>query len=119
MDQYDDEHDPVRIQLPEEIEEELLAGVQRRTTKYNNSKKKVRIHDPSPRRYDDFESPPRIINKEAIEIPYARPRYPSRAERCIGAIMAGPSGSVHGLTGKALLYALPNCPIRPHGLNTC
>jgi hypothetical protein len=66
--------------------------------------KKVRIHDPSPHRRNHSFSPSPGIDKEAIEPPNARPRPPNRAERCIGAIMAGSSGSIHGLTGKALLY---------------
>ncbi|KAH6606681.1 putative sugar transport protein STP1 [Trichoderma cornu-damae] len=104
-DQYGDEHDPVRIQLPEDIENELLASVQRRQSKpLPKSHKQVRIHDPSPRRHHHSFSPSPDIDKEAIEIPDARPRPPTRAERCIGSIMAGSSGSIHGLTGRALLY---------------
>jgi hypothetical protein len=104
-DQLGDEHDPVRLQLPEELEQELLAGVQKRQPKQQH--KKVRIRDPSPGRYDRSQSLPRIIDKEAIEIPEPRIRPPPRAERCIGAIMSGQSGSIHGLTGKALLYEIP------------
>ncbi|KAK5997193.1 High-affinity glucose transporter-like protein [Cladobotryum mycophilum] len=100
-DQLGDEHDPVRIQLPDDIEDELLAGVHRRQHK---PQKKVRIYDPSPHPSDRSISQPGVIDKEAIEVPNVRPRYPTRAERCIGAIMAGSSGSVHGLTGKPLLY---------------
>ncbi|EFZ01301.2 General substrate transporter [Metarhizium robertsii ARSEF 23] len=100
-DQLGDELDPVRLQLPEELEQELLAGVQKRQPKHN---KKVRIRDPSPQRYDRSPSFPRTIDKEAIEIPQIKPQRPSRAQRCIGAIMSGRSGSIHGLTGKALLY---------------
>ncbi|KID76770.1 General substrate transporter, partial [Metarhizium brunneum ARSEF 3297] len=100
-DQLGDELDPVRLQLPEELEQELLAGVQKRQPKHN---KKVRIRDPSPQHYDRSPSFPRTIDKEAIEIPQIKPQRPSRAQRCIGAIMSGRSGSIHGLTGKALLY---------------
>ncbi|KAL3960236.1 hypothetical protein ACCO45_005353 [Purpureocillium lilacinum] len=96
-----DEHDPVRLQLPDELEDELLAGVQKRSSRHH---KKVRIQDPSPRRHERSPSQPRIVDKEAIQIPNVRPYRPSRAERCIGAIMSGRSGSIHGLTGKALLY---------------
>lgn len=101
-DQLADDNDPVRLQLPDELEQELLAGVQKRQSKHQ---KKVRIHDPSPQRYHRSESiHPTPIDKEAIEIPPIKPLRPSRAERCIGAIMSGRSGSVHGLTGKALIY---------------
>lgn len=102
--QYDDENDPVRLQLPDELEQELLAGVQRRPLKHG---KKVRIHTPSPRRSERSQSTTGFIDKEGIEIPHVRPRRPSGFERLVGAIMAGSSGSIHGLTGKALLCALP------------
>lgn len=100
-DQHADDADPLRLQLPHEIEEELLAH-SRRPLKHQ---KKVRIQDPSPqRRRNRSYSPAGLIDKEAIEIPYVSPRKPSRADRCIGTIMSGRSGSIHGLTGKALLY---------------
>ncbi|KND94385.1 High-affinity glucose transporter [Tolypocladium ophioglossoides CBS 100239] len=97
---HGDENDPVRLQLPDELEEELLAGVQKRQPRHH---KKVRIHDPSPHRYERAQPRSRVIDKEAIEVPHVTPRRPSRAERCIGAIMSGRSGNIHGLTGKALL----------------
>ncbi|KKP00578.1 hypothetical protein THAR02_07303, partial [Trichoderma harzianum] len=104
-DQYGDDNDPVRIQLPEDIENELLASVQRRQSKpLYKSHKKVRIHDPSPHRRNHSFSPAPFVDKEAIEIPNVCHRPPSRAQRCIGSIMAGSSGSIHGLTGKPLLY---------------
>jgi sugar porter (SP) family MFS transporter len=100
-DQLDDA-DPLRLQLPHEIEEELLAShTSRRPLKHQ---KKVRIQDPSPQRHRGRAYNSGLIDKEAIEIPYVAPRKPSRADRCIGAIMSGRSGSIHGLTGKALLY---------------
>ncbi|KAM4059121.1 major facilitator superfamily protein [Hirsutella rhossiliensis] len=100
-DQLADEHDPVRLQLPDELEGELLTGVQKRSSRHS---RKVRIRDPSPHRHHHSPSRSHIIDKEAIDVPVvSRPR-PSRAERCIGAIMSGRSGSIHGLTGKALLY---------------
>jgi hypothetical protein len=103
-DQPGDDHDPVRLQLPQDLELELLAGVQKRQPRLQ---KKVRIRDPSPQRYGRSQSLPRTIDKESIEIPQIKPPRPSRAERCIGAIMSGRSGSIHGLTGKALLYDKP------------
>lgn len=100
-DQFADEDDPVRLQLPDELEGELLAGVQKRSSRHS---KKVRIRDPSPHHHLRPPSRSRTIDKEAIDVPVvSRPR-PSHAERCIGAIMSGRSGSIHGLTGKALLY---------------
>ena len=100
-DQLGDEHDPVRLQLPDEIEEELLASVQKRQPRHH---KKVRIHDSAPRRYDRSTSRPLVIDKEAIQVPQVRPHRPSRVERYIASIMAGRSGGIHGLTGKPLLY---------------
>lgn len=97
--QLDDNDDPIRLQLPDAIEEELLARVSRRQRR----QKKVRIHEPSPKRYDRSISRTRTIDKEAIQVPVVQPHRPSRAERFIGSIMAGSSGSIHGLTGKALM----------------
>ncbi|ODA82116.1 hypothetical protein RJ55_00621 [Drechmeria coniospora] len=98
------EEDLVRLQLPDELEEELLAGIQKRTPRHG---KKVRIYEPSPQRYGRPRSRlgARILDKETIDVPDTAGRLrPSRADRCIGAIMSGHSGSIHGLTGKALLY---------------
>jgi sugar porter (SP) family MFS transporter len=44
------------------------------------------------------------LSKDAIEVPDAVAPRPSRAQRSLGAIMSGHSGSIHGLTGKALVY---------------
>lgn len=95
------EGDPLRLQFSNEIEDELLAGVNQRNRKHA---KKVRIQGPSPRRRGRSESPTGFIDKEAIEIPHVAPRTVSRASRCLGFIMSGRSGAAHGLTGKALLY---------------
>lgn len=97
-DQLDD-HDPVRLQLPDDVEEELLAGVngqQRRP-------KKVRLREPLPQHRDPSLSRTGTLDKTAIQIPAVRPRPPSRAQRFVGGIMAGSSGAVHGLTGQALM----------------
>ncbi|KAG5987127.1 hypothetical protein E4U52_007884 [Claviceps spartinae] len=99
-DQPADDNDPVRLQLPDELEKELLPGVQKRSSKHH---KKVRIDDDLPH-YHSQSIPPVLVDKEAIKIPHIQPRRPSRTERCIGAVMSGQSGSIHGLTGKALIY---------------
>ncbi|KAM0249131.1 hypothetical protein ACHAP5_003071 [Fusarium lateritium] len=99
--QLADEHDPVRLQLSSDVEDELLANVHRRHAKHGNQQKRVRIQDSSHRRHARSRS---LINKEAIEVPNFNPPGPSRAERLIGTIMAGRAGSIHGLTGKALIY---------------
>lgn len=94
------DNDPVRLQLSTEIEDELLAGVQRRHNK-NHNQKRVRIQDSHHRHHSRSRSA--LIDKEAIEVPDFNPRPPTRGERIIGAIMSGRSGSIHGLTGKPLL----------------
>ncbi|KAG6012639.1 hypothetical protein E4U54_007404, partial [Claviceps lovelessii] len=100
-DDDDDDDDPVRLKLPEDLEQELLAGVHKRPSKHH---KKVRIQVPSPQRHRHSQSiPVTLVDKEAIEIPSIQPRRPSRAQRCIGAVMSGQSGSIHGLTGRALI----------------
>lgn len=98
----DDDDDPVRLQLSNEIEQELLAGVQRRHTRHHGQKR-VRIQASSPRRHNRSYSPRRLIDKEAIEVPDFTPPPPSRAQRVLGSIMSGHTGSIHGLTGKALM----------------
>lgn len=95
-----DESDPLRLQLSHDIEQELLAGVQRRHPKHA---KRVRIQDDHNRHRRSRSQSPFVIDKEAIEVPDVSSRRPTRGERCIGAIMSGRSGSIHGLTGKALL----------------
>ncbi|KAF5262098.1 hypothetical protein FOXYS1_7185 [Fusarium oxysporum] len=99
--QLADEHDPVRLQLSSDVEDELLANVHRRHPKPGNQKR-VRIQDSHHHRHSQSRSA--LINKEAIEVPNFNPPGPSRAERVLGAIMAGRTGSIHGLTGKALIY---------------
>ncbi|KAK1728200.1 uncharacterized protein BDZ83DRAFT_767871 [Colletotrichum acutatum] len=98
-----DDEDPLRTQLPSDVDDELLAGVHKRYPSHKSSKKKrVRIQE-SPSRRDNSQTRRGGVNKEAIEVPdIAQPR-PTRAQRVIGAIMPGGS-SVHGLTGKALIY---------------
>jgi len=98
-----DDDDPVRLQLSNDIEEELLAGVNHRNRSIK-TQKKVRIQDPHSGHPRRPQSPPAVIDKEAIEVPDAVIRAPSAVNRCLGFIMAGRMGAVHGLTGKPLLY---------------
>lgn len=97
-----DEHDPVRLQLGSDIEDELLANVHRRHPKKHGNQKRVRIQD-SNSHHRPSRSRSALINKEAIEVPNFDPPGPSRVERLLGTIMAGRTGSIHGLTGKALM----------------
>jgi sugar porter (SP) family MFS transporter len=115
------------LQLPDDIQEELLSSVARRNDHHGRhhahrapstvgSKgpadkkhaKRVRIDDePKYEARDSFEPPRRnkgAIDKEAIQVPDTVIPRPTKAQRVIGAIMSGRSGSIHGLTGKALVY---------------
>ena len=100
-----DDDDPVRLQLSNDVEEELLAHVQNR---HRKSQKKVRIQGSSPGPYDRSPTGRAAIDKEAIEVPRFVPPAPARSARCIGFIMSGRSGAAKGLTGKALLYDPPS-----------
>ncbi|TQV95040.1 sugar porter (SP) family MFS transporter [Cordyceps javanica] len=103
-DRYDDLNDPVRLQLPDDIEAELLANVPKHRQRPDRSSKKVRIRSPSPQSRHGSPSSHYRIDKDAIRVPDPRPRPATRAERFIGSIMAGRTGGLHGLTGKPLLY---------------
>ncbi|CAG9979396.1 unnamed protein product, partial [Clonostachys byssicola] len=98
--EHKDESDPLRLQLGQGVEDELLAGVQRRQRR----QKKVRIQHPSPDRRRRSPSPYGLIEKASIQVPVVDIPPPSRTSRCIGFIMSGGYGAAHGLTGKALLY---------------
>ena len=98
-DQLDD-HDPVRLRLPDDVEDEILSGVSGRQRR----QKKVRIYEPSSRRRDRSTSHTGLVDKGAIRIPTVRPRRPTIVHRWLGSIMSGSSGSATGLTGQALVY---------------
>lgn len=100
-----DEDDPLRDRVNETLDDEALAGVLKRRA--NPHKKRVRYQEPlSP---GSSRSPSRradSIDKEAIRIPEVVRRKASKGERLIAAIMTGGSSSIHGLTGKPLLWVL-------------
>ncbi|KAK1761362.1 hypothetical protein QBC47DRAFT_449362 [Echria macrotheca] len=102
-----DAEDPLRQRLNETLDEELLAGISRRHPRHHrhHSKKRVRYQasiSPDGKRADSDHAG--IVNKEAIYIPEPPPRNISWAERLLAAIMTGGSSSIHGLTGKPLIY---------------
>ncbi|KAK3943458.1 MFS glucose transporter mfs1 [Diplogelasinospora grovesii] len=114
-----DADDPIRQRLNETFDDEILAGVFRRhPTKHeqqqHKQKKRVRYREPSDSRswspkvhdHDHDHDYAGVVSKEAIHIPDATaPRNVTRAERLLAAIMTGgSSSSIHGLTGKALIY---------------
>ncbi|KAF4126320.1 Sugar (and other) transporter [Geosmithia morbida] len=98
----DSDDDPVRLQLSEDIEDELLAGLDRRHNR-GGSHKKVRIHGGSPTRYSYYSSPVPQDLKD-IEVPDVIIPPPTLSSRFFGLIMSGRTGAIHGLTGKALIY---------------
>ncbi|KAK4132880.1 hypothetical protein BT67DRAFT_463248 [Trichocladium antarcticum] len=100
-----DAEDPLRQRLNGTLDDEILAGVFKRHPKYRRRQKQVHYQDPlssassrSPSRHAGVPS------KEAIRIPSIPPRKASRSERVLAAIMTGGTSSIHGLTGKPLLY---------------
>ncbi|KAM7200976.1 Sugar transporter domain containing protein [Rhypophila sp. PSN 637] len=106
--QLDGEEDPLRQRLFDNeaaLDDEILAGVFKRQQSYKHSKRvRYQEHRSSPAESRSPSRYPGAVNKEAIHIPDAAPRKVSKAERLIAGIMAGGSGSIHGLTGKSLIY---------------
>jgi hypothetical protein len=111
--------DPLRQHLSknESLDDEILAGVLKRHPRHhhhlpprNNTRQGKRVHYHNPRSShdadtdDDDDYRPGVIDKEAIYIPDHAQHSPSAAERLLAGIMSGGGGSIHGLTGKPLLF---------------
>ncbi|RDL38266.1 Uncharacterized protein BP5553_02606 [Venustampulla echinocandica] len=96
--QLADEEDPLQIKLRESLDEEVFGRASRRPLRH----KKVRYQEA----FDSSEEKgvQSGIVKEEIHIPSPGPRYISRAEHIIAAIMSGGERQMHGLTGKPLVY---------------
>lgn len=93
-----DAEDPLQIKLRASLDEQVFGASSKRASRH----KKVRYHDQN----DDFELKeyqPGLV-KEEIEVPSPAPRYISKAEHILAAIMSGGERQMHGLTGKALVY---------------
>ncbi|KZL69728.1 hexose transporter [Colletotrichum tofieldiae] len=104
VEQLADEEDPLRIQLASDVDDELLAGVHKRHPSHTKPSKKKRVRiQLSPDRRGSSPSRRGAVDKEAIEVPDIPQPRPTRAQRVIGLVMSGGS-SVHGLTGRALIY---------------
>lgn len=106
--QLDGEEDPLRQRLfnnDTALDDEILAGVFKRQHAHKHSKR-VRYQEPRSSSGERRSSSRHAgaVNKEAIHIPDAAPHRASKAERLIAGIMAGGSSSIHGLTGKSLIY---------------
>lgn len=119
-----DNHPAVRARLHDNIDQDTLAGVlKRHSSAKSENKKHVHYDDDVDDNSDNASSEDEsyehshlhgtqrnrnrnhagAVNKEAIQIPDTATRHVTAAERFIAAIMTGGS-SIHGLTGKALVY---------------
>ncbi|KAK3371226.1 hypothetical protein B0T24DRAFT_667929 [Lasiosphaeria ovina] len=101
--------DPLRQRLTETLDDELLAGVVKRHPRHRNhhqtSTNRVRYRQPlSPSRSRSAFRHTGVVTKEGIHIPDVYPRNVPAAERLLAAIMTGGTSSIHGLTGKPLIY---------------
>ncbi|CAK7204403.1 Ribulose bisphosphate carboxylase large chain [Sporothrix eucalyptigena] len=114
----------VRARLFDNIDQDTLAGalkhrnhssVDDSNNKARRNKKRVHYDDDydsasdsdstSRRRsHHDHDHRSGVVNKEAIYIPDTAVRRVSAVERLLAAIMSGGSSSIHGLTGKPLIY---------------
>lgn len=87
----------MRIKLRASLDEQVFGDSSRRAFRH----KRVRYHDET----ENFE--PKVYHpglvKEDIEIPRPGPRYITRAEHILAAIMSGGERQMHGLTGKPLV----------------
>ncbi|CAK7209198.1 Ribulose bisphosphate carboxylase large chain [Sporothrix bragantina] len=110
----------VRARLFDNIDQDTLAGALKKRQHpsaaggSSSSKKHVHYDDDvsdsdnsaSPRQSHHFHHGHRagVVNKEAIDIPESVVRRVSAVERLLASIMSGGSSSIHGLTGKPLIY---------------
>lgn len=76
----------------------MFGGSSRRATRHKRVRYQEEADDVEPKEYH------RGLVKEDIEIPKPAPRYITRAEHILAAIMSGGERQMHGLTGKALVY---------------
>jgi hypothetical protein len=95
--QLADEEDPLQIKLRASLDEEVFGGSSRRPLR----NKRVRYQN-NTKDTEEKGFHPGFV-KEDIEIPTPGPRYISRAEHILAAIMSGGERQMHGLTGKSLV----------------
>ncbi|OAA68790.1 hexose transporter [Niveomyces insectorum RCEF 264] len=105
----DGDNDPaVHARLYDNLDEEARAHVVKRHPSASSSSKKPpkRVHydESSHRRHNHSSHHAGVVNKEAIHIPDSAVRHVSAAERFLAVLMSGTSSSIHGLTGKPLIY---------------
>ncbi|KUJ08630.1 uncharacterized protein LY89DRAFT_711641 [Mollisia scopiformis] len=94
-----DAEDPLHSKLRASLEEQVFGGSSRRTPR----QKQVRYQE-DPEDDTEEEKHNRGVVKEDIRIPEPAPRYISRVEHILAAIMSGGERQMHGLTGKPLVY---------------
>lgn len=95
--QLADTEDPLQIKLRASLDEQVFGPSSKRASRH----KKVRYHDER-EDVEQKEHHPGLV-KEDIEIPRPGPRYISRAEHILAAIMSGGERQMRGLTGKPLV----------------
>ncbi|KAK4142990.1 uncharacterized protein C8A04DRAFT_37863 [Dichotomopilus funicola] len=97
------DEDPLRQRVNDDGDSSLAGAFKKNSNKKN---KKVRYREPvsSSGSSRSTSRHAGVIDKEAIQVPTIGNRRASRAERLLATIMTGGSGSIHGLTGKPLLY---------------
>jgi hypothetical protein len=88
----------LQIKLRASLDEQLFGGASRRPSR----PKRVQYQEDF-ENGEDKQYQPGLV-KEEIEIPSPAPRYISRAEHIIAAIMSGGERQMHGLTGRPLVY---------------
>ena len=95
--QLADAEESLQIKLRASLDEQLFGSASRRPSR----PKRVRYQEDLEDR-DGKEDQPGLV-KEEIEIPSPAPRYITRAEHIIAAIMSGGERQMHGLTGRPLV----------------
>jgi hypothetical protein len=93
--QLADAEDPLRIQLPAYLGDQVFGGSSRRPTR-----RKIRYNASEAVERKEYHPG---LAKEEIEIPNPAPRYITRGEHILAAIMSGGERQMHGLTGKPLV----------------
>ncbi|KAL2174243.1 uncharacterized protein P884DRAFT_287376 [Thermothelomyces heterothallicus CBS 202.75] len=96
--------DPLRQRATQTLGDDAFAGSLKKRH-HGRSSKRVRYSEPSsPGSSRSASQHIDAISKEAIQVPTVGNRKAPRAERLLAAIMTGGTSSIHGLTGKPLLY---------------
>ncbi|KAK0740932.1 hypothetical protein B0T18DRAFT_482627 [Schizothecium vesticola] len=103
------DEDPLRQRLNETLDESLLAGLSRRHPPHHRhrsrSAKRVQYREPlESAKHGTDGHHPGAVSKEDIYIPEPPPQSIGWVERLLAVIMTGGNSSIHGLTGRPLIY---------------